>query len=150
MHKIKRWHFNNGKDKISERWSEYIEDLFDDERGQKPVIRKNVEGPRILKAEVTAAIAYMKRNKAAGPDGIVVEMIEALEGFRIDTMTEIINEIYDSGTIPEDLSKSIFIALPKKPNATECELHRTISHKPHEPCHQNDFEDNHVESKGAY
>ena len=42
-------------------------------------------------------------------------------------MTEIINEIYDSGTILEDLSKSTFIALPKKPNATECELHRTIS-----------------------
>ena len=31
-------------------------------------------------------------------------MIEALEDFGIDTMTEIINEIYDSGTIPEDLS----------------------------------------------
>ncbi|GFN99336.1 multidrug resistance-associated protein 1 [Plakobranchus ocellatus] len=29
--------------------------------------------------------------------------------------------------IPTDLSKSIFIALPKKPGATECELHRTIS-----------------------
>src|SRR5438132_4730898 len=28
---------------------------------------------------------------------------------------------------PEDLLKSIFIALPKKPGATECELHRTIS-----------------------
>ena len=115
------------KDEILERWSEYIEELFDDERGQKPVIRKNIEGPRILKAEVTAAIAHTKRNKAAGPDGIVVEMIEALEDFGIDTMTEIINEIYDSGTIPEDLSKSIFIALPKKHNATECELHRTIS-----------------------
>ena len=54
-------------------------------------------------------------------------MIEALEDFGIDTMTEIINELYDSGTIPEDLSKSIFIALPKNPNATECELHGTIS-----------------------
>ena len=54
-------------------------------------------------------------------------MIEAFENFGINTLTEIINEIYDSGNIPEDLSKSIFIALPKKPNATECELHRTIS-----------------------
>ena len=115
------------KDAILERWSEYIEELFDYERGQKPVIRKNIEGPSILKAEVTAAIAHTKRNKAVGPDGIVVEMIEALEDFRTDTMTEIINEIYESGAIPEDLSKSIFIALPKKPNATECELHRTIS-----------------------
>ena len=29
--------------------------------------------------------------------------------------------------IPQDLSKSIFIALPKKPGTLECELHRTIS-----------------------
>ena len=35
--------------------------------------------------------------------------------------------IYDTGEIPSDLSKSIFIALPKKPGATECESHRTIS-----------------------
>ena len=37
------------------------------------------------------------------------------------------NAIYDSGEIHSDLSKSIFIALPKKPGATECESHRTIS-----------------------
>ena len=66
------------KDKILEQLSEYIVDLFDDERGQKPIIGKNIEGPRILRAEVTAAIAHTKRNKAAVPDRIVVEMIEAL------------------------------------------------------------------------
>ena len=37
------------------------------------------------------------------------------------------NAIYDSGEIPSDLSKSISIALLKKPGATECESHRTIS-----------------------
>ena len=115
------------KDKILERRPEYIEELSDYDRGQKPDIRKNIEGSRILKAEVTVGIAHMKRNKAAGTDGTVVEMLEALEDFGIDTTMEIISEIYDSGTIPEDLSKSFFIALPKKPNATECELHRTIS-----------------------
>src|SRR5438552_6032646 len=35
--------------------------------------------------------------------------------------------MYNSSNIPEDLSKLIFIALPKKPGATECELHGTIS-----------------------
>ena len=38
-----------------------------------------------------------------------------------------ITEIYDGGSIPEDLSKSTFIALPKISNAIECELQRTIS-----------------------
>ena len=37
------------------------------------------------------------------------------------------NEVYDSGEIPEELSKSIYIAIPKKPGAIDCELHRTIS-----------------------
>ena len=33
----------------------------------------------------------------------------------------------DTCKIPQDLSKSIFIALPKKPGTIECEFHRTIS-----------------------
>ena len=64
---------------------------------------------------------------AAGPDGIVVEMIETLENFGISIFIEMIIEIYDSGTVPEGLSKSILIFLPKKPNPIECELHKTIS-----------------------
>ena len=69
----------------------------------------------------------MKRNKAAGPDDIVTEMIVALKDFGIEKLTEVLNEVYDSGEIQEDLSKSISIALPNKPGAIECELHRTIS-----------------------
>ena len=42
-------------------------------------------------------------------------------------MTDIINEIYDTGEIPENLHRSIFIAIPMKQGAVECELHRTIS-----------------------
>ena len=41
-------------------------------------------------------------------------------------MTKVINEVSNTDEIPEDLSKSIFIALPKRAGANECELHRTI------------------------
>ncbi|XP_037794114.1 uncharacterized protein LOC119589587 [Penaeus monodon] len=88
---------------------------------------KELAGPIIIKSEVRAAVNNMKRNKAAGPDKIVTEMIVPLEEFGIEKLTDVINEIYDSGEFPEELSKSIFIALPKKPGAIECELHRTIS-----------------------
>ncbi|GFO03823.1 hypothetical protein PoB_003032800 [Plakobranchus ocellatus] len=57
----------------------------------------------------------MKHGKATGPDNISVELIEALEDFGIGKVTHLLNEIYDTGQIPTDLSKSIFIALPKKP-----------------------------------
>ena len=115
------------KEAILERWSEYIKDLLKDERGCKPEIRKNMEGPKILQTEIRAAVNKMKKNKASGPDKIVVEMIEALENFGIQRLPTIGNIIYDTGKIPEALLKSVFIALPKKPGAIECELHRTIS-----------------------
>src|SRR5438034_180842 len=69
----------------------------------------------------------MKRNKACGPDNIYAELLQATDEFSVDKITEIANDMYNSGNIPEDLSKSIFIALPKKPGATEYEIHRTIS-----------------------
>lgn len=31
------------KDNILERWTEYIEELFDDEKGQRLVIMKNID-----------------------------------------------------------------------------------------------------------
>ena len=115
------------KDDVLNRWSEYIEELFKDNRGERPAIKKNKDGPPILKAEVEAAIRKMKRGKATGPDRIPIEIILTLEEMGIGMTTKLLNAIYDSGTIPEDLAKSVFIALSKIPGATECKLHRTIS-----------------------
>ncbi|GFO32443.1 hypothetical protein PoB_005894800 [Plakobranchus ocellatus] len=115
------------KEKILERWAEYIRELFKDDRKDHNIMKNNFAGPLIMKEEVETAIKKMKHGKATGPDNISVELIEALEDFGIGKVTHLLNEIYDTGPIPTDLSKSIFIALPKKPRATECELHRTIS-----------------------
>ena len=65
--------------------------------------------------------------KATGPDNISVEMLEALEGIGINKMESVMNKMYDTGKIQRCLSRSIFVTLPKKAGATECELHRTIS-----------------------
>lgn len=111
-------------------WNEYIGEIFHYKREQ-PVIHKITEWPEILKTKVEVAMAKLNRNKAVGPDGIVTEMLIALDDFGIEKITEIINEIYNNGDIPEDLSRSIFIALPKKPGTNKCELHRTISRMSH-------------------
>ena len=86
-----------------------------------------IEGLNILKSEVRTAIKMMKKNKAAGPDGVVIEMIEALKEYGVEKLTKITSMIYHSGKFPEDLGKSIFITLPKKPGAVDCEQHHTIS-----------------------
>ena len=85
---------------IMKRWSEYIAELFEDDRGERPIVRRNMDGPRIMESEIRAAMKKMKQNKACGPDGINIEILEALEGFGITTLTRIANEIYEAGDKP--------------------------------------------------
>lgn len=116
------------KDQILDRWAEYIKELFEDEtRDDNFKVKNNFEGPPIMQDEVVDAMRKMRRGKATGPDGISVELLEALDSFGLAIMTDLLNDIYNSGKLPEDLYKSVFIALPKKSGAIECELHRTIS-----------------------
>ena len=58
------------------------------------MIRKKMEGPEILKSEVRAAMAKMQRNKSAGPDEIVIELVTALEDFKIEKVTEVFFLLY--------------------------------------------------------
>ena len=76
------------KEKILERWSQYIEELFEDDRKGKPSISKPIDGPKILKSEVRAAMNKMKKNKAAGPDDVTVEQLTILDEFGIDKITD--------------------------------------------------------------
>ena len=74
-------------------------DLFQDDRAEKPIIKKDMEGPPILKEEVSAAIRKMKHGKAVGPDNIPIEVFTVLEDIGIDFLTKLLNSIYDSGKI---------------------------------------------------
>ena len=115
------------KEDILNRWSEYIEDLYHDERGPPPQLHKEEEGNVILEEEVRNAFRKMKSGKAAGPDDLPFELIAALDELGIKSVTKLVNSIYDTGTIPEDMKKSVYIALPKKPGTVDCDQHRTIS-----------------------
>lgn len=115
------------KEKIRTRWCEYIAELYGSERDEEFEPHYNNEGPQIMKEEVKNALKKMKKGKATGEDGVSTELIEALEEMGINKITNIMNKIYDSGTIPQGMLTSTFIALPKKPKAAECGQHRTIS-----------------------
>ena len=108
----------------------YVGDLFADERPPLPTPRNN-EGPPILISEVRNALKKSQNGKAPGEDGITTEMLKLLEDFGVQKMTELFNDMYSTGHIPDELLKSVYITLPKKPRATECADHRTISLMPH-------------------
>ncbi|KAK3705052.1 hypothetical protein RRG08_059702 [Elysia crispata] len=67
------------KDKKLERWSEYISELFDDDRNEDLTLQDIPEGPEIMREEVENTIKNMKTGKATGPDMISTEMMQALE-----------------------------------------------------------------------
>ena len=73
------------------------------------------------------AIKKLKNNKATGTDLIAAEMLKALDDGPIEKLTQLCNEIYNTGYWPKDLKDSIFIHIPKKPKATRCQEYRTIS-----------------------
>ena len=54
-------------------------------------------------------------------------MLKALDDGPIEKLTQLCNEIYNTGYWPKDLKESIFIPIPKKPKATRCQEYRTIS-----------------------
>ena len=77
---------------IQDRWCQYIEELFDDERPRIPSPSNN-DGPQILACEIENALKKMKDGKAHGEDGITTEMLKILEGTAIEKLTDPFNNI---------------------------------------------------------
>lgn len=115
---------------VRSRWSEYIGELFnDDERvemdGEDDLAAE--EDLEILESEIRWAMNDMKRGKAAGSDGVMIEMLQAAGEMTVKCITEIANKVYFSGRITEQMCKSVFIAIPKVSGTLDCDKHRTIS-----------------------
>ena len=100
------------KDKILHRWSEYIGELNDDDRGEMPVFTTGSISP-ITYQEVEYALKGMPMRKSPGPDDIVTEMLVAAGDMGIAELTKLSNMMCIQGGFPSELNKSIFITLPK-------------------------------------
>ena len=117
-----------GKDKIMQRWKEYIFDLYEDKkRGTWPIIKRNGYAQDITESEVKTAMKEMKSGKAVGNDQIAYKMLETVGTVGISKVTEFANIIYNSGEVPKQMLQSIFIALSKKAGTIECDNYRLIS-----------------------
>lgn len=117
-----------------EVWVEYIKELYASEANERLGEMESLEecdqnrrGTEIQEFEVRKALKELKYNKAMGSDNIPSEALKALGSCAIARITNIINQIYDTGHWPEDLLKTILVPLPKKPKAIEAKDYRTIS-----------------------
>lgn len=108
-------------------WKEYLGRLFEDQRQGRFDIGETLSGPKILRSEVQTAIAQLKEGKAPGPDNIQTELLKLFDEKTITLITQLFNNIYDTGQIPSEWLKSEFVTIPKKTGAKKCEEYRTIS-----------------------
>ena len=110
---------------VANRWKKYITELYDDNRAEMPKLAMKT-GYNILQEEVQKAISSMKNGKATGSDEISTEMLKALDDRNAKAITKPCNIIYNTGYIPTELEKSIFITIPKEAKAQDCTEFRTI------------------------
>ena len=126
------------ENQVLKRWKEYMEKLYRAKEKPEQIkieneseVSEEGKGGNVLLTEIKAALKDMKNGKAAGIDGIPVELIKCLEedteeeGMRI--LRDLCNEIYESGVWPEDFVRTVMIPLQKKKGTRKCEEHRTIS-----------------------
>jgi len=72
-------------------------------------------------------IKELPKGKACGEDAISAELMQSMGENGLEIMTTLINKIYNTGNIPEDLMKSIFVPIQKISRARECNDFRTIA-----------------------
>ena len=123
------------KDEMKEVWRSYYARLLNEEfcwdRGN--LIGREREG-RVVgeeivfgQEEVREAIRNMKTDKAAGPTGLVAEMIQAAGDEGVRMMQDLCNEIVREKKMPADWGRSWIVNIYKgKGDALECGSYRGV------------------------
>ena len=121
-----------GEAEVKERWKGYFEKLLNEEfEWEKDGLSEvdKVSGPaeNITYSEVKAAITKTKSGKAAGPSGLVAEMLKASGDVGVQWVTDLCNAIVQEGKVPNDWKKSWMVNVYKgKGDALECGSYRGI------------------------
>ena len=120
----------SGDENIKKRWKAYMEKLLNEENEWDEIIDVDkVEGPQqeISKEEVEKAIANMRNGKAAGPSGVVSDMVKAGGKTMVESFTDLCNGIIKEGKIPDDWTRSTIKMLSKgKGDPMSCGSYRGI------------------------
>lgn len=81
----------------------------------------------ITPAEVKDAIGKLKNHRSPGEDLITGEMLKAMGEVGLEKLTTIMNNIWQSETVPGDWKRGIIVRIPKKGNLSECSNWRGIT-----------------------
>ena len=114
---------------IKKRWQEYTEELYRKDL-HEPYNHDGVITylePDILECQVKWAFRSITTNKAAGGDGIPVDLFQILKDEAVKVLHLICKQIWKTQQWPQDWKRSVFITIPKKGNAKECSNYGTVA-----------------------
>ncbi|KAK6764660.1 hypothetical protein RB195_024836 [Necator americanus] len=115
---------------ILKRWREYYNHLCNEEFCHPPIPTfPSVEGPvlPITAAEVSAALAKMKSNKATGPDDILADIWKLLGDRGSMWLATLFNKIVAEGRTPDVWQTSVTVPVWKgKGDIADCTSYRPI------------------------
>ena len=77
--------------------------------------------------EVKSVIKQLKNNKAPGADNIAAEMLKADVEVTTSLLHPIIEEVWESGIVPEEFTDALIIKLAKRGDLTICSNWRGIT-----------------------
>jgi len=114
---------------IASRWKQYLEVLYQGEEitSLHNESNPNNEGAPILREEFNQVLKMMKTRKSPGVDNVSTELIQNAGTKIHNKLFKLVNDIYITGKIPEDLKKNIIITFSKKATAEKCNEYRTLS-----------------------
>ncbi|CAH8442311.1 unnamed protein product [Schistosoma haematobium] len=115
------------------RWVEHFEELLN---RPAPLNPPNIEaaptdlpinvGPPTIE-EISMAIRQIKSGKAAGPDNIPAEALNADVAATARILHLFFNKIWDEEQVPTDWKEGLLIKIPKKGDLSKCDNYRDIT-----------------------
>ena len=120
------------KDKILKECRSFYEELYKSTTKRNPDAAAQSENIQpVLVSEIRFALHTMKKEKASGHDGLVVDYLKAAEEEVVGRIASIFTDILRTQQIPEDWKTGTVILLHKKGDRKNLKNYRPITLLPH-------------------
>ena len=89
--------------------------------------RSHGETPEVTREEVKKAVWKLRNGKAAGQDEVEAELLKKGGEAAIDWLTEVVQQVWKSGKVPQEWKDATLIPVHKKRARNDCDNYRGIA-----------------------
>ena len=115
------------------RWQRYFAEVLNVQKKAAEEVLSELEDyshgetAEVSREEVEEAVGKLRNGKAAGQDEVVAELLKYGREVVIDWLAEVIQQVWQSGKIPQEWKDATLIPVHKKRTSNGCDNYRGIS-----------------------